>query len=536
MAARACTFVTMTAISALSTLFVGIHNLSRQHNIGLGSMPVWAPGHFGHPPDNDIHEWFMPTMTLNDTPSPTRLADTTSPSSVPFTTLLLFFVVVFGSILMGCLMACKKHRQADHQHDYMAEDTIGLIGARYDGVADSQTSYGIPFIPATSLCPSPQTMANSFPTFAPHLPHQSRMSWTPHSMERCLLANSFNLAPVSAQLNARDPAGKEGSWQTAIPALNKWDREEFLYRSSGNIIDNHFHQPPVYIFTSILFLTRCGPPADRPAAEHDYGEPDDYEDDDDDAHGNPIDNGTGNGTSRESKVAVVTDSDAQRGSDAPAGSPVPTPFGRHLNLCRLNLCRPPPPRLLRRLPPPAAAAPPLANRNDKPCLLPPGERKESRYWLDVPGARHSTPYSFLAARWLDVPVLYPWLCSKYYIHDCAPSTISTPVSCSVMIVRCNPTCDKSCMRHFVRDYMLPTTWAAIFLVSAPRSFMPRSTMGLTFSEVCEGGFEQRAEDPRGFLRIYERLEEYGYKLLNLRIADDLAKLLKTLLAADLTWA
>ncbi|KAH7087252.1 hypothetical protein BKA62DRAFT_762374 [Auriculariales sp. MPI-PUGE-AT-0066] len=65
MATRACTFVTMTAISALSTLFVGLNNLSRQNN-------------------------------------------------------------------MGDLMAWNKHRQASHQHDYMAEDTIGLICARYD--------------------------------------------------------------------------------------------------------------------------------------------------------------------------------------------------------------------------------------------------------------------------------------------------------------------------------------------------------------------------------------------------------------------
>ncbi|KAH7073416.1 hypothetical protein BKA62DRAFT_778681 [Auriculariales sp. MPI-PUGE-AT-0066] len=317
MAARACTFVTMTAIPALSTLFVGLHNLSRQHNIGLGSTPVWAPGHFGDHPDNDIHEWFMPTMTLNDTPSPTRLADTTSPSSVPFATLLLFFVIVFGSIIMGCLMACKKHRRAGHQHDYMAEDTIGLIGARYDGFADSRTSYGIPSIPVTSLCPSPQTMANGFTdicsTFA-----------TPVSHHRYQHVQQQRPVAIHTELDARDPAGKEGSWQTAIPALNKWDREEFLYRSSSNIIVNHFHQPPGSISTSILFLTCSGPPADRPAAEHDYGEPDDYEDDDDNAHSNPIDNGTGNGTSRESKVAVVTDSDAQRGSDAPAGSPVPS--------------------------------------------------------------------------------------------------------------------------------------------------------------------------------------------------------------------
>ncbi|KAH7106679.1 hypothetical protein BKA62DRAFT_765263 [Auriculariales sp. MPI-PUGE-AT-0066] len=305
MAARACTFVTMTAISALSTLFVGLNNLSRQHNIGLGSMPVWAPGHFGDPPDNNLHEWFAPTTTLNDTSSPTRLANTTSPSTVPFTTLLLFFIIVFGSILMGSFMACKKHQQAGHQHDYMAEDTIDLIGARYDGVADSRTSYGIPCIPATSLCPSPQTMANGFTdicsTFA-----------TPVSHHRYQHVQQQRPVAIHTELDARDPAGKEGSWQTAIPALNTWDREKLLYRSSGNIIDNHFHQPPGSIFTSILFLTRCGPPADRPAAEHNYGEPDDYEDDDDDAHGNPIDNGTRNGTSRESKVAVVTDSDAQR--------------------------------------------------------------------------------------------------------------------------------------------------------------------------------------------------------------------------------
>ncbi|KAH7098195.1 hypothetical protein BKA62DRAFT_773554 [Auriculariales sp. MPI-PUGE-AT-0066] len=175
MAARACTFVTMTAISAISTLFVGLNNLSRQHNIGLGSTPVWAPVPFGDPPDNDLHEWFVPTMTLNDTPSPTRLAATTSPSSVPLATVLAFFVIVFGSILMGCLMAWKKHRRAGHQHGYMAEDTIGLIGARYDGVADSPTSYGMPSIPVTSLCPSPQTTANGFTdicyTFATPVSH-----------------------------------------------------------------------------------------------------------------------------------------------------------------------------------------------------------------------------------------------------------------------------------------------------------------------------------------------------------------------------
>ncbi|KAH7101127.1 hypothetical protein BKA62DRAFT_770897 [Auriculariales sp. MPI-PUGE-AT-0066] len=209
-------------------------------------------------------------------------------------------------------MACKKHRQAGHQHDYMAEDTIGLIGARYDGLADSRTSYGIPSTPVTSLCPSPQTMANGFTdicsTFA-----------TPVSR---VMDTSLNgkMSPGQQFQPSTDPAGKEGSF----PALNTWDRESFSTdpaATSSTIIPStsRLH------LTSILFLTRCGPPADRPAAEHDFGEPDDYEDDDDDAHGNPIDNGTGNGTSRESKVAVVTDSDAQRGSDAPAGSPVPVP-------------------------------------------------------------------------------------------------------------------------------------------------------------------------------------------------------------------
>ncbi|KAH7099210.1 hypothetical protein BKA62DRAFT_673628 [Auriculariales sp. MPI-PUGE-AT-0066] len=353
MAARACTFVTMTAISALSTLFVGLHNLSRQHNIGLGSTPVWAPGHFGDPPDNNLHEWFAPTTTSNGTPSPTRLADTTSPSTVPFTTLLLFFIIVFGSIVMGSLMACKKHRQAGHQHDYMAEDAIGLIGARYDGVADSRTSYRNPFIPATSRCPSPQTMANGFTdiysTFA-----------TPVSRV------------MDTSLNGKMSPGQQFQPSTGISTQR------------GLLADSHSgaeHMGPRELSLAIQRQHHH-----RPAAEHDYGEPDDYEDDDDDAHGNPIDNGTGNGTSRESKVAVVTDSDAQRGSDAPAGSPVPVP-DRGLEcithfiscqcapFCAILLPRRPPRRLLRRLPPPAAAVPPLANRNDKPCLLPPGSAK-----------------------------------------------------------------------------------------------------------------------------------------------------------------
>ncbi|KAH7057450.1 hypothetical protein BKA62DRAFT_680118 [Auriculariales sp. MPI-PUGE-AT-0066] len=292
MAALACTFLTMTAISAVSTLFIGLNNLSRQHIIRLGSTPVWAPGHFGDPPDNNLHEWFVPTTTLNDTPSPTRLADTTSPSTVPFTTLLLFLIIVFGSIVMGSLMACKKHRRAGHQHDYMAEDTIGLIGARYDGVADSRTSYGTPFIPVTSRCPSPQTMANGFTdicsTFA-----------TPVSRV------------MDTSLNGKMSPGQQFQPSTGISTQR------------GLLADSHSgaeHMGPRELSLAIQRQHHH-----RPAAEHDFGEPDDYEDDDDDAHGNPIDNGTGNGTSRESKVAVVTDSDAQRGSDAPAGSPVPVP-------------------------------------------------------------------------------------------------------------------------------------------------------------------------------------------------------------------
>ncbi|KAH7098441.1 hypothetical protein BKA62DRAFT_674302 [Auriculariales sp. MPI-PUGE-AT-0066] len=311
------------------------------------------------PPDNNLHEWFAPTTTSNGTPSPTRLADTTSPSTVPFTTLLLFFVIVFGSIVMGSLMACKKHRQAGHQHDYMAEDTIGLIGARYDGVADSRTSYRTPFIPATPLCPSPQTMANGFTdiysTFA-----------TPVSRV------------MDTSLNGKMSPGQQFQPITGISTSNSDDLQRGLLADS--------HSGAEHMGPRELSLAIQRQHHHRPAAEHDFGKPDDYEDDDDDAHGNPIDNGTGNGTSRESKVAVVTDSDAQRGSDAPAGSPVPVP-DRGLEcithfiscqcapFCAILLPRRPPPRLLRRLPPPAAAVPPLANRNDKPCLLPPGSAK-----------------------------------------------------------------------------------------------------------------------------------------------------------------
>ncbi|KAH7098306.1 hypothetical protein BKA62DRAFT_674411 [Auriculariales sp. MPI-PUGE-AT-0066] len=137
MVAIACLSLTVTAFSVITGTFLSIKRRYGPYNTESDSASSWAHGPVGDPPDILHHEWYAPTTTVACAPSPThdlppapalsKLASLISHPLDPSGTGSILIMIIFVSILIGCLLSLKKHRRAGHQHGYVAEYAINCI-------------------------------------------------------------------------------------------------------------------------------------------------------------------------------------------------------------------------------------------------------------------------------------------------------------------------------------------------------------------------------------------------------------------------
>ncbi|KAH7099854.1 hypothetical protein BKA62DRAFT_771987 [Auriculariales sp. MPI-PUGE-AT-0066] len=122
MAARNCVYFTVTTVGFITSELLIIMRPYCLETAGFGSAPSWAHVPVGDPPDDPRHDWYAPTTTVgHHTPSPTLTLPPTPALSLENGA--AWAMVMFGSILMGCLLSMKKYRTG-HQHSYMVIDHI----------------------------------------------------------------------------------------------------------------------------------------------------------------------------------------------------------------------------------------------------------------------------------------------------------------------------------------------------------------------------------------------------------------------------